>query len=623
MKDKLKKLLKKKLILNNKIYYIILMLIPVLGMIIKNTLLQGYLLGENLYSPDILQAISQSWKFWMIYVAMVVIFVFIGFLFKSDKVRLSYIFTCNFFFTVLICCDIIYSRSFFTMPSAADALILKNFSGFEGGEVSSLLCGYDTFIFLDIIVFILFILFVRKKDKENKPIHIKKLRKYALSLGGIALLVIICIPLQAKAMKIDVNSENKEDENMYLSSVGFHIKDIYELIRDTFKTELSDDDKEMITEYYQWKNEDLPDNQYAGIFEGKNVLFLQIESLESFVINETIDGQEITPNINRLLENGILFKNIVEQVQGGNSSDADLMYTTSRLPVTKGSTFFRFAEDQIASFPNYLEELGYNMLYTQAIKGSFWNYKMGWKNIIGVDAFKGAEDINMDHEKIGFTINDKDFIDETYKYISDLTGPYYAHIVLNSSHMPFILKDELKELDLKEDLDATYLGGYLQCVKYVDTQIGELLDRMESDGLLENTVIVIIGDHTGLNKYYDYSVKEWYDEYPFVDIHGMNTVPLIICSSDFSETYQSDIIGGQVDVMPTLAYLFGEDKEEYINTAMGRNLMNTERSYAIYRDGTIFGDISESDKKIVMNSYKVSEKLFNTQSEYIDIISNK
>lgn len=624
MKDKFKKfkqILNKKVYVRNRVYYSILFIIPIVGILIKNLLLQAYIVGENLYSPDFGEAVSHTWKYWIFYIAVGTLILFVGWLFKSDKARTIYVVSCNALFTILVACDIIYLRSFFTMPSVADFLILKNFSGFDGGEVTSLICGYDFLLFLDFVVLGIFLFVFRRREVDEK-VKLKKLRISAMIAGGLSVAVLIFIPLQAKALDVNekiyddiYGEENSEKTSGYFSSLGFHIKDIYELLAGQFHDKLSEEEKKQVEEYYTWKNENLPDNEYASIFEGKNVLFLQIESLESFVINQSVDGQVITPNINKLMENGFYFSSLFEQVQGGNSSDADLMYTTSRLPVSKGSTFFRYEDVKLASLPGYLSDQGYNCLYTQAVRGSFWNYKNCWKKMIGVDNFIGADDINMDYEKIGFTINDEDFINEAFPYISELEAPYYAHVVLNSSHMPFEPADKYKGLKLSDELDDTYLGGYLQLVNYVDRQIGNLLERLNEIGMLDNTVIVITGDHNGVHKYYEYSLIQWYDEYPWVNVNGNYTVPLIIHSDDMEECVSSDVIAGQIDLMPTLAYLMGMPEEEYINSAMGRNLLKTNRSYAIYRDGTIYGELTEAEKEIVAGSYKISDMLFEVSGD--------
>ena len=622
--ERLKKILKKvfvdKIYLANRLYYCILFAIPIIGVVVKNVLLQAYLLGDNLYTPNFGAAIKATWKYWLIYIAMILIPLSVAFLFKREKNRVIYVYGWNFFFTLLICLDLIYSRSFFTMPSAADVYIFKNFSGFEGGEVTSLLCGYDLIMFLDIILLTLFIIKFRRRVVKDESVRKTILKRSGLVFLIAGLAILLAIPLQSKVFGIFndaynnmFNTKDAAEQAKYLSSLGFHIKDIQELLNENIKSNVSDDEQQLIDTYYEWKNENLPDNQYAGIFEGKNVLFLQIESLESFVINQKVDGQEICPNINKLLNNGFYFGNIFEQVQGGNSSDADLMYATSRLPATKGGTFFRFASEcELNSLPRMLINRGYDFTYHQAIRGSFWNYKEGWSHMIGADGFVGSESYDMSGDKIGFTLNDKDFIKQVLPYLEDLNKPYYAHVVLNSSHMPFKLSDDLKELKLSEELDNSYLGGYFQCVKYVDTQIGNMLEELEKAGVLDNTVIVVTGDHTGIHKYYEYSLTQWYDQYPFANVNGYYTVPLIISCSDFNESISDDVIAGQIDVMPTLSYLMGIKDDEYMMDAMGRNLLKTNRSYAIYRDGTIYGELSEEEKEIVSKSYDVSEILFNS-----------
>jgi phosphoglycerol transferase MdoB-like AlkP superfamily enzyme len=505
------------------------------------------------------------------------------------------------------------------MPSVVDLYIFKNFSGFDGGEVESLITLSDMPIFLDIVLLSVFILkFRRKNDAVEYELKNKILRKAGIISIVISTLILLWVPVLS--LVSDNMEETRKDmletndaslQARYLSSMGFHIVDGVDIFLESFDDTLSKEEQARIDEYYEWKNEGLKDNEYAGVFAGKNVLFLQVESLESFIINQTVDGQEICPNINKLLNNGFYFSNIFEQVQGGNSSDADLMFATSRLPVTKGSTFFRYGgEVEVVSLPRILIGDGYDFTYHQAIRGSFWNYEESWRVLIGADGFVGSESYDMSGDKIGFTMNDKDYLEQVIPYLNELKKPYYAHIVLNSSHMPFEIADELKELELPEELDDSYLGGYFQCVKYVDTRIGELLQALSESGTLDNTIIVVTGDHTGVHKYYEYSMEPFYDEYPFANVNGYYTVPLIISSSDYNKSVSSDVIAGQIDVMPTLAYLMGIPEEKYIYDAMGRNLLKTNRSYAIYRDGTIYGNLSDYEKELVKDSYNISEMMF-------------
>ena len=85
------------------IYYRKGILISLHRLLIKNMLLQAYINGDNLYSPDFGEAISATWRYWIFYIAVAMIILSVGMLFKKDKARSIYISVCNFFFTVLVC----------------------------------------------------------------------------------------------------------------------------------------------------------------------------------------------------------------------------------------------------------------------------------------------------------------------------------------------------------------------------------------------------------------------------------------------------------------------------------------------------------------------------------------
>jgi phosphoglycerol transferase MdoB-like AlkP superfamily enzyme len=90
-----------------------------------------------------------------------------------------------------------------------------------------------------------------------------------------------------------------------------------------------------------------PDPSYVnlnGLIKGKNIIAIHVESLENIMVNYSSYGQEITPNINRLLNSSIYFNNIHEQVKDGNSSDAELMINASIYPISEGSAFLRFGK---------------------------------------------------------------------------------------------------------------------------------------------------------------------------------------------------------------------------------------------------------------------------------------
>ena len=316
--------------------------------------------------------------------------------------------------------------------------------------------------------------------------------------------------------------------------------------------------------------------------------------------------------MNNLIKEGLYFPNIYEQVNEGTSSDADLMINTSMYPLRRGSTFFRYPGAAYNSLPNLLEEEGYDTAAIHPDKGSFWNYASGLRGI-GFDTFIDYYSFEID-EEIGLGLSDESYFRQVVPMLKDLKNPFYAFTVTLTSHGPFDLPEEKRALEIDETLDENILGGYFQSINYTDRQIGNFLSQLDKEGLLDNTVIVIEGDHTGVHKYYNSAIEtlenpeDWYLD------NGHHTVPFIIWSKGMDKGKIFDTIGGQVDIMPTILYLMGIDNEKYINTALGRNLLNTNKSFAVLTDLTVVGEnLTEDEKELYKNMVEMSDKMIRSK----------
>ncbi len=154
----------------------------------------------------------------------------------------------------------------------------------------------------------------------------------------------------------------------------------------------------------------------------------------------------------------------------------------------------------------------------------------------------------------------------------------------------------------------------MNCLHYVDAQLGQFLQTAEKEGLLENTVVLIYGDHTGIHKYYPTvaeKLAEENQEYAFLNSEEYYTVPLIIYDPSGATAHQTvDTIGGQIDILPTLLYLLGVPKEDYA-FAMGRVLLNTERNYTVLSNGAIVGELDRNapEYDIVYRMYETADMI--------------
>ena len=196
-----------------------------------------------------------------------------------------------------------------------------------------------------------------------------------------------------------------------LGTVGYHLFDGYRYYENSKKYELSDNDKKQINTWYRDNKENLPDNKYAGMFKGKNLLVIQWESIENIVVGQKFQGQEITPNLNKLLKNSLYFNNYHENVNCGTSSDADLMTNTGVYPVRDGATFFRYPLNKYKqALPKQLEAMGYSTYAIHPDKALYWNWRpalqsIGFQNCYDSSYYKITD-------TIGLGIADKDYLQQ-------------------------------------------------------------------------------------------------------------------------------------------------------------------------------------------------------------------
>lgn len=581
-----------------------LFILTVLSLYLKSLAFVGYIAsssGNYIAISKVPMYLISS----VLYVSIIVAFVSFGYIFKG---RCQYIaFWCiNLILSSFMFFDIIYYRGFQGLISPYN-LSQKGNLGNLGDTIISMIRACDIVFFADIILLV-FIFFICKNIYKNTKRKVIPFILIMLLGSGTAFYY---------HYRYDVleNGKNKRYFFIYwapiynvsnMSPLGFHIYDSYLYAENSKRLVLNPKDKNEVKEWYTNKKENLPDNQYKALLKGKNLIVIQVESLENFLIGQKIQGQEITPNLNKLLKNSLYFSQIYEQVSGGNSSDSDLMINTSTYPVKSGSTFFRFPDNQYNSMPQLMKGLGY---YTSAFHpdgGGYWNW-MPALNSMGFDKCTDVTGFKVD-ETIGLGLSDGSYLRQLGDKISSQSQPFYSFFVTLTSHMPFTLEKKYRDMKLTESIDKSVVGDYFQSIHYTDKHLGNFIDTLDKKGILDNSVVVIYGDHCGIHKYYKDKLGNiqprenwWYED--------NLRIPLIVYSKNITGK-EVKTIGGHVDIMPTVAYLIGIDEKNYINTAMGRNLLKTNKSFVVLSNGVYIGKSnSEEDKKRAIDGLNISDKL--------------
>lgn len=567
-----------------------LFLFTTLMLLTKSVLFLGLINNENATSFNFVKAFHSfsSSPPMVVYVSFIVIILSFAFIHKGRN-RFWFLVSCNTLLSALLVADLMYYRGF---NSFITPYLLSQTTNLDNlfSSIVSMLRPID-------LLFIIDVLLLLGSGLKFKSFYAKSKRNtYTLFI----LLVLSVSYIYYQHVQLDLNEKSDSmlfrvawcpNETMSnLSPLGYHSYDIYNFYKNTKDNQLTPGENQEINNWFGQNQEKLPANEYKGIFKGQNLIMIQVESLENFVLNQKVNGQEITPYLNKLLANSIYFSNFYEQVYNGTSSDADLMANTSVYPIRMGATFFRFPNNIYNSLPKLLRGVGYSTLAIHPDKGSYWNW-MPALTAIGFEKTMDETHFNTD-EKIGLGISDGSYFKQIAPIIASEKQPFYNFMVTLTSHNPFELPDQYRKLVLSQDLNVTKLGGYFQSINYTDEQIGNFLGTLDKSGKLDNTVVVIYGDHTGVHKYYNDEVKEvqpqenwWLDD--------SKRIPLIIYHKGMNGR-EVAITGGQIDTMPTVAYLMGINEASYINTVFGRNLLNTKQDFAVLANKQYVGEAENS-----------------------------
>jgi len=551
-----------------------------------------------------LYGVSVDIRLMLPHLAILGIIIFPSLMLKG-KSQVRYLIIIDIIYSILIICDIWAYRGTGYVLELKYLFFKDNFNPLNGSLINPSLI--DIFYIIDIP------LLIYKYKKYQYISKFKRNIKVAL-IGIIASITIVASYHYLFDIKGVLDGRVKFIQNDWQASwspaqrfsnrspIGDHLYEAYKTLRKVNSTANENEIKE-INKWLLWNKEVTEDNEYKSIVRGKNVVFLQIESLENFVINNKIYDQEITPNLNNLIKESLYFSNIHEQNNAGNSIDMDMMAASGVLPLGDVITYLEYPEVKYKSLPRLLEEQGYNTILSHAERAGDWNWAEAGKSAAGYNEIWDIRQYTID-EYAGFGLSDRSLYTQFSEKLSKLESPFFAVIPTLTSHGPFDIAKKYRELDLPKELDENKLGGYFQSVNYADKQIGLFFNLLEKYNLLDNTIVVIYGDHGGVHKYYMEDVEasnipgEWWKEKD-------SKVPLIVYGKDIKEK-TIDVNGGQIDIVPTVSYLLGIDTKDY---CMGRNLLTTKRDATVIKDEIIIGNPSKEEEIMLKEAYDIADKI--------------
>ncbi len=326
------------------------------------------------------------------------------------------------------------------------------------------------------------------------------------------------------------------------------------------------------------------DLKYFGAEKGKNIIIIQVESLENAVINQKIGGEEITPNLNRLAKDGLYFNNYYTQVGPGNTADAEFSTMDSLYPLYDDVVFINYAKNKYSALPQLLEKNGYDTYSMHGDVPTFWNRSniypgLGYGKAFGLDDYVVTRPVGKGPSDLG----DEDLFFQSLPRLESFKKPFMATVITMSSHTPFILPDDLQTLNIPEQTNLTQTQWeYLQSVHYTDKAIGEFIDGLKKDGLYNNSLIFIWGDH---GSFTNISSTLGQDKNTLPELAN-SQVPMIMLAPGTNLNGTINIPSSHLDIYPTITNLLGITPPKSI---MGQDLLNTkapvETHFRLVSDG--------------------------------------
>ncbi|MBW3567091.1 MAG: LTA synthase family protein [Proteobacteria bacterium] len=270
-----------------------------------------------------------------------------------------------------------------------------------------------------------------------------------------------------------------------------------------------------------------------------NIVILQMESIEANALNAQLDGKYVMDFMRKLAGEKLYFDNVIDQAAGGRTSDAEFLVLTSQVPLRDAPVYTSQDLSIVPSLPKALNEAGYRTVSMHGYKGEFWNRKNNHRKL-GFQESYFLEDME-NEERLGWGVSDFAAVDRSLDLVESSEEPLFLFTVLLTSHHPYnYVRHEFK-LE-----DRGIVHDYLYSLSYVDDAIERFFVGMEERGLLEDTIVIVYGDHdSGLGGGLNNHVTELVDAADGVQ-------EILFVAHGLSESGKMSRPFGLQDVGPTL-----------------------------------------------------------------------
>lgn len=509
------------------------------------------------------------------------LFLSVAFLFRRNS-KMNILVVVYTLMTILLYANVVYYRffsDFITLPTIYQT---QNF-GDLGGSVFALIRPWDLLYFIDVVLLV-YLRFAKKEQFKQ----VKTGFKMPVIAVALALIISTMNLLLAEKDRPDllVRGFDRSYIVKYLGMYNYAIYDTVKTVEASSERALADssDITEIIN--YTKSNYAEPNPEYFGLAKDMNVIYLHLESMQTFLIDYELNGQQVTPFLNSLAknENTMFFDNFYHQTAQGKTSDAEFMLENSLYGLPQGSAFITKGQNKYQAAPTILKDYGYTSAVFHGNSGTFWNRNVIYDRF-GYDQFFSASSYDTSDPKnmAEYGLLDKPFFEQSQSLLETLPQPFYAKFITVAHHFPYKMDQDLVTID-KATTGDTSVDNYFQTARYADEAIEEFFTYLKESGLYDNTMIVMYGDHYGISDNHKRAMSEIIGEEvtPVVNA-DLQRVPLLIyvpgMEGGINHTY-----AGQTDLLPTVLHLLGVETQNNIH--FGSDILSADHSEVIpFRNG--------------------------------------
>ena len=350
---------------------------------------------------------------------------------------------------------------------------------------------------------------------------------------------------------------------------------------------------------YEFLNNETPSNQneYTGIYKGKNLIFILAEGFNSIAVDE-----ERTPTLYKMIHEGFNFTNFYSPVFL-STTGGEFQATTSLIPTQEILGLWRNSNPTISyALGNAFKKEGY---YASSYHD--WNYKYYSRQktmpTLGYDNYLACKNGLEKEMNCNWLPSDVDLIDTTFSKYANNT-PFITYYISVSGHAPynFLGGNSIASKNKKYVADLPYsdaVKAYLASQLELEFALTDLVNKLDTQGILDDTVIVLVGDHYP----YTLTVDEINEisSYKRDETIEVNHSNLIIWNNKNMEITSSKV-ASQLDVLPTILNLFGINYDSRL--LIGNDIFSDKEGLAIFSDRSWKSDLgtyTASNKKFVPN----------------------